>query len=394
MSSAHHGPSSASAAGRRGPSALLPPFAALELGPIPVAGGLLVLRPPLYSDHAQWREVRLRNERAIKRFWPSSELTWAEQHTEWRWAREVNDLRHEAAAGSGLSFVVEVDGRFAGQVTLTGIDPGARTAEVGVWVDRAVARRDVAATAVCAIVDHAFDHLGLDVVTAPVSTANVPAAVTAEHVGFTPEATMRGYSHISGGWGDHRLLSLHADDRPRGGLLARRPATRSEGAADRVPRRSRRVDHLPSSPGCRVALAKYAASRLKHGLRRLGRRGPAVDGSSLSVVAEGRAVRCGVRHLDAGHSAAEVYVDDPASVEEAVAGVRHAVEHGTRVLGLHRLTALAAPEDDLLATAYAEAGLRHEGTLRSRLGEDGTRRDVELWARLDDDPVVEVTITP
>lgn len=393
MSSAHHGLYSASSATRRGPSSLLHPFAALELGPIPVAEGQLVLRPPLYSDHAQWREVRLRNERAITRFWPSSELSWEEQHTEWRWAREVNDLRHQAASGSGLSFVVEVDGRFAGQVALTGIDRVARTAEVGVWVDHAVARRDVAATAVCAIVDHAFDHLGLDVVTAPVSTANVPATVTAEHVGFTPEATMRGYSHISGRWGDHQLLSMLATDRPAGGLVARRLVTHRGGAAPRTPRRGRRVDHLPSSPGCRLALAKYAASRLRHGLPGRRRQG-LVDGSALDAVVDGHAVRCGVRHLDPGHSAAEVFVDDPASVEDAVAGVRHAVEHATRVLGLHRVTALAGPEDDLLATAYAEAGLRHEGTLRSRLGEDGTRSDLELWARLDDDPQVRGPVTP
>ncbi len=358
--------------------------APIELGPVPVVDGELVLRPPRYDDHARWREVRLRNERAITRFWPTSDLSWAEQHTEWRWAREVNDHRHEAAVGRGLSFVLELDGSFVGQVTLSGIDTETRTAELGVWCDRAVAHRDVATTAACAVIDLAFDHLGLELVTAPVSTSNVPAVVTAGHIGFTAEATMRGYSHISGTWGDHDLLSVLASERPAGGLLADRLASRQLEARPATVRRARRADHLPSSPACRVALARYTASRIKARLHR-GEQAQESD-PTFTVTVDGDAVTCGVRDVDPGHSAAEVFVLDPRTPAGAAAAVQHAVDHATRTLGLHRVTAVAAPGDDLRASAYAGAGLRREGTLRSRLCADGTRADLDLWARLDDDP--------
>ena len=55
-------------------------------------------------------------------------------------------------------------------------------------------------------------------------------------------------------------------------------------------------------------------------------------------------------------------------------------------LGVHRVTAVAVPGDEVRATAYAAAGLQREGTLRSRSLPDGTRGDLDLWAVLADDP--------
>jgi RimJ/RimL family protein N-acetyltransferase len=284
--------------------------------------------------------------------------------------------------GTGLSFVIEVDGRLVGQVGLSGVDRVAGTGELGIWADLRVARRDVATLAACAMVDHAVDRLGLDVVTAPVSTRNFSVALATAHIGMVAEATMRGYAHVGGVWQDHDLLTVLAADRPTGGFLARRLAARGESARPLGVRPAPSPDRLPSSRASRVALARYTASRLRGDLRA---RGP---GSSADAVLPGgvAAVDGGLRHLDRGRAAVEAYVGSPGSVADATGAVRDLVAHAVESLGLHRVTAQAAPDDGLRAAAYAAAGLRREGTLRSRRRPDDTRGDVDLWAVLADDP--------
>lgn len=357
----------------------------VEIGPIPVADGVLMLRAARYADFPRWREVRLRNRRVMERYWPTSPLGWDERHTEWRWVQEVTDARRTGRLGTGLAFVIEVDGELVGQVALSGVDRVAGVAELGIWADLRVARRDVATLAACAVVDHAFDHLALEVVTAPVSTRNFSVALATSHIGMVAEATMRGYSHVGGEWQDHDLMSVLATDRPAGGFVVRRQASRGE--EDPRPagtRPARSSDHLPGSRSSRVALARYTASRVRGDLR--GRAPRRARPATLTTTVGGTAVTAGLRHLDRGRAAAEAYVEAPRSAEAATAALRQVVEHATGTLGLHRVSAVATPDDDLRATAYAAAGLRHEGTLRSRLLPDGTRGDLDLWARLADDP--------
>ncbi|WP_299050294.1 GNAT family protein [uncultured Nocardioides sp.] len=361
----------------------------VEIGPVPVTDGALLLRAARYADFPRWREVRLRNRRVMERYWLTSPLSWDERHTEWRWVQEVTDARRTARLGTGLAFVIEVDGELVGQVGLSGIDRVAGTAELGIWADLRVARRDVATLAACAVVDHAFDHLGLEVVTAPVSTRNFSVALATSHIGMVAEATMRGYSHVGGVWQDHDLLSVLATDRPVDGFVVRRQASRGEDEPRPAGTRpARSPDHLPGSRSSRVALARYTASRVRGDLR--GRAPRRARPATVTTTVDGAAVTAGLRHLDRGRSAAEAYVDADVeaarSAEAATAALRQVVEHATGTLGLHRVSAVAAPDDGVRAAAYAAAGLRHEGTLRSRLRPDGTRGDLDLWARLADDP--------
>ena len=56
----------------------------------------------------------------------------------------VRGFEREARAGRMLPFAVELDGRFVGQVTVSGIVWGSlRSGQIGYWVDRAVAGRGI-----------------------------------------------------------------------------------------------------------------------------------------------------------------------------------------------------------------------------------------------------------
>lgn len=55
-----------------------------------------------------------------------------------------------------MPYVVTVDGRLVGQVTLGGITIGSlRSAYVGYWIDQGMAGRGITPTAVALVCDHA-----------------------------------------------------------------------------------------------------------------------------------------------------------------------------------------------------------------------------------------------
>jgi RimJ/RimL family protein N-acetyltransferase len=109
----------------------------VRLGPVEVAGCQLVLRSPRLGDAAQWREVRLREQAHIERWWATSPLGWAERHTEAQWVSYVLQARRDARAGRALPLVVEIDGGLVGQCGLESIAALAGTGEMGIWIDSA-----------------------------------------------------------------------------------------------------------------------------------------------------------------------------------------------------------------------------------------------------------------
>ena len=108
--------------------------ATLQVGPV-------TLRPLAYRDARAWRAVRHRNA-AFRTL--------------------VTRLNRHARQGQGMPFAIDVDGQFAGQVTVNNIVRGsAQFGSVGYWLDRDVAGRGVMPTAVALVIDHCFRSAGL-----------------------------------------------------------------------------------------------------------------------------------------------------------------------------------------------------------------------------------------
>lgn len=192
-------------------------YASVVLGPVRLHGVTVLLRPPAFGDFAEWRRIRLRDRDCLEPYWFRSPLTWEQRHTATRWVRECLTARAEAKAGRRVSTVLEIDGRFAGQIELVSIDSGA--AELSVWVDADVARRGAGGLAGSLLLDFGFGTVGLERITAPIAVTNAGAR-RAVRQRWTMEAVMTGYFDVGSGRVDHELWAVTSDRVPTGGFAA------------------------------------------------------------------------------------------------------------------------------------------------------------------------------
>ena len=171
--------------------------------PAHLAWGPVELHPPRRRDAEEWSRVRIANEAWLAPWEPTAAGPWAARHTPAAYRAMRRAVLRRAAMGFSLPFVVRVEGRLAGQVTIDNVVRGAlRSGNLGYWVDRAVAGRGMASLAVALVCDHAFG----------------PARL--HRLGFRREGLLRRYLDIDGDWRDHDTFALLAEDLP-GGVLAR-----------------------------------------------------------------------------------------------------------------------------------------------------------------------------
>lgn len=169
-------------------------------------------------DQRAWREVNRRNREWL-RPWEATVPPAPPGHVAQRptYRQMVRHLRGEANAGRMLPFVIEYRGRLAGQLTVAGITWGSMcSAHIGYWVDEAVAGRGVMPTSVALAVDHCFRRVGLHRVEVCIRPENGPSRRVAEKLGFREEGLRLRYLHIDGGWRDHLVYALTAEEVPEG----------------------------------------------------------------------------------------------------------------------------------------------------------------------------------
>ncbi|MCH6160784.1 GNAT family N-acetyltransferase [Streptomyces marispadix] len=185
--------------------------------------GATTLRPIKLRDQRAWREVNQRNREWL-RPWeatipPAPPGLTPPNRPSYR--QMVRHLRAEAQAGRMLPFVVEHQGRLAGQLTVAGITWGSMcSGHIGYWIDREVAGRGVMPTAVALATDHCFRTVGLHRIEICIRPENTPSRRVVEKLGFREEGLRPRYLHIDGAWRDHLVFALTTEEVPEG-LLAR-----------------------------------------------------------------------------------------------------------------------------------------------------------------------------
>lgn len=184
-----------------------------------LSSGEVTLRPLTYSDARAWRDLRRANASWL-RPWDATAPPGSNARPSsfrglvWR-------LHAQARAGTTYPFAVEVDGRFAGQVTVNNIVRGsAQFASVGYWLGREYAGRGVMPRAVALVIDHCFTTAGLHRIEVAIRPENsnslrVVEKLELREVGYAPK-----FLHIDGAWRDHRLYAITREECPEG-LLAR-----------------------------------------------------------------------------------------------------------------------------------------------------------------------------
>ncbi|WP_344997401.1 GNAT family protein [Tsukamurella soli] len=179
------------------------------------AAGQVRLRPIRTRDAAVWSRLRLANQRELQPWEPTGDGSWARRHQPTAWPPMSSTMRSQAREGTLLPLVIEVNGRFAGQLTVGNIVRGQlMNAWVGYWVDSAVTGRGVATVSVALALDHCFGPLGLHRVEATVRPENGPSRAVLAHVGFREEGLLRRYLHVDGQWCDHLLMGMTAEEVP------------------------------------------------------------------------------------------------------------------------------------------------------------------------------------
>ncbi|OBG17472.1 GCN5 family acetyltransferase [Mycolicibacterium celeriflavum] len=182
-------------------------------GPLRVAAGVVRLRPVRLRDGAQWSRMRLAERAHLERWEPATGVDWATRHAITSWPAVCSGLRSEARRGRMLPYTIELDGQFAGQLTIGNVTHGAlRSAWIGYWVAKAVNGGGVATAALALGVDHCFGPVRLHRVEATVRPENAASRAVLAKVGFREEGLLRRYLEVDGAWRDHLLVAVTIEE--------------------------------------------------------------------------------------------------------------------------------------------------------------------------------------
>ncbi len=210
--------------------------------------------PTLSHGRVTIRPLRLRDTRdldlalASNRSWLRTwEATNPSGHVSTDVRGSIRALQANARAGLGLPFAMELDGRFVGQLNVSGITYGSlASASIGYWVVEDAAGHNVTPISVALAVDHCFRAVGVHRIEICIRPENAPSLRVVEKLGFrvrgAPSPVHPHQRRLA------RPLLLRARRRrgPRGRPRAVGPwtgAARTRRRTARRPRRSGAADH-------------------------------------------------------------------------------------------------------------------------------------------------------
>ena len=193
----------------------------IPAGPLRVKAGVIGLRPIRMRDAAVWSRLRLADRAHLEPWEPATGMDWETRHAISSWPSICSGLRAEARKGRLLPYVIELDGRFVGQLTIGNVTHGAlRSAWIGYWVASAVTGGGVATGALALGVDHCFSRVGLHRVEATVRPENAASRAVLAKVGFREEGLLRRYLDVDGAWRDHLLVAITVEELTSGSATA------------------------------------------------------------------------------------------------------------------------------------------------------------------------------
>jgi ribosomal-protein-alanine N-acetyltransferase len=129
----------------------------------------------------------------------------------------VRAYTRQANAGQGMPFVIEVEGRLVGQITVNNIVRGSgQFASVGYWIDEAYSGRGITTRALAMVIDHCLFVARLHRVEVAIRPENAASLRLVEKLGLKEYGYAPRFLHIDGAWRDHRLFAITVEECPRG----------------------------------------------------------------------------------------------------------------------------------------------------------------------------------
>lgn len=184
--------------------------------------GRVTLRPHRRGDADGWSKVRLANEDWLAPWEPNGSVPWEQRHQPSQYRTLYRALRSALRAGTLLPFVIEVDGRFAGQLSFANVVRGALgSTSAGYWMDSDLAGLGLMPIALALGVDYTLGPARLHRVEVNIQPENRASRRVVEKLGFREEGLHRNYMFVAGEWRDHINYALTVEDLPESGLLSR-----------------------------------------------------------------------------------------------------------------------------------------------------------------------------
>ncbi len=191
--------------------------------PVVLTSGEVRLRPLTYADGDAWRRAR-EGSAAWLRPWDATVPPGAGSRPA-TFRALVSTMRKFARAGTAYPFAIDVDGAFAGQLSVNNIVRGSgQFGSIGYWIDREYAGRGVVPRAVALAIDHCFFTAGLHRIEIAIRPENTNSLRVVEKLGMREFGYAPKFLHIDGAWRDHRLYAVTVEEVP-GGMLRRLLAT-------------------------------------------------------------------------------------------------------------------------------------------------------------------------
>jgi [ribosomal protein S5]-alanine N-acetyltransferase len=182
--------------------------------PTQLRGRRVVLRPLVAGDFEAWREVRQRNRGWLLK-WEPKPPPGAPDDTESRpaFVARCGAREREWQMGSGYGFGIFVDGQFAGELNLSGVQRGPfQNAYVGYWIDEAQAGKGYVPESLVVAARFAFEELGLHRLQVAIIPRNRASRRVVEKLGLREEGIAHRYLAINGVWEDHIRYALTSEE--------------------------------------------------------------------------------------------------------------------------------------------------------------------------------------
>ena len=177
-------------------------------------GKRIVLRPLTPGDFLEFQEVRRRCADWLLK-WEPRRPPGAPDVIGNRsaFAARCRARDRERQLGTGYGFGIFVEGRFAGEINLNGVQRGPfQSAYVGYWVDEKHAGNGYVPEAVVVVCRYAFEDLHLHRLQIAIIPRNSASRRVVAKLDIRGEGTAVRYLEINGTWEDHVRYAITAEE--------------------------------------------------------------------------------------------------------------------------------------------------------------------------------------
>ena len=190
------------------PSLRAPAVRSLEL-----PGWRVRLATLVESDYEAWLAVRARCRDWLVPWEPRSKGAPLAPEDAASFSARCGMRERERQLGSGFGFGIFLDGRFAGEITLSSIQRGPfQNGSIGYWIDEELAGSGLIPEAVVVLLQFSFETLRLHRIEVAIIPRNTASRRVTEKLGLRAEGVALGFLEINGEWEDHVRYAMTAEE--------------------------------------------------------------------------------------------------------------------------------------------------------------------------------------